>query len=165
MGEVRRCTGADLVTLREIGAEGLRHHEARFAAQERGWCDYLLAVDSDASFVGHVVVRNHSKYEPVLAHLGVVPEVNGLAAYPTGRGTGTALLDAAETVAVRRGASCIGLAVELSNHGARRLYERRGYAEWGHGEVIDDWEELANDGTVVARHRDVCAYLVLTFGQ
>ena len=141
--------------------EGLHHHEERFAAQTRGWCDYLLAFDDRGSVVGHVVVRNSSKYDSVIARLGLTPEINGLAAYPTGAGTGTALLDAAEDVAGARGLAHVGLAVERTNHGARRLYERRGYVEWAHGDVIDDWDEVANDGTVLAHHHEVCAYLVL----
>jgi hypothetical protein len=64
-------------------------------------------------------------------------------------------------VAGARGLAHVGLAVERTNHGARRLYERRGYVEWSHGEVVDDWDELANDGTVLAHHREICAYLVL----
>lgn len=159
--EVRRCTAADMDALRDADVNGLRHHEERFAAQQAGWCDFLLAVDDRARLVGHVVVRNHSKYEPVVARFGEVPEVNGLAAYPTGNGTGSALLDAAEGVARGRGATRIGLAVELTNLDARRLYERRGYEDWGHGEVIDDWDEIANDGTVLTRHHEICSYLVL----
>jgi GNAT superfamily N-acetyltransferase len=147
--------------LRDADVTGLRHHAERFAAQQAGWCDFLLAFDERTRLIGHVVVRKHSKYEPVLALLGEVPEINALASYPTGKGTGSALLDAAEGVARDRGATRIGLAVELTNVDARRLYERRGYEDWGHGEVIDDWDEIANDGTVVARHCETCAYLVL----
>ena len=55
----------------------------------------------------------------------------------------------------------LGLAVELSNVNARRLYERYGFIDWGRGEVVDDWEELADDGTVLVGHHDVCTYLVL----
>jgi GNAT superfamily N-acetyltransferase len=161
MLQVRRCTAEDIAVLQRIHAERLRHHEEQFAAQERGWCDYLLALDDRGRVVGHAVVRMYSKYERVIDSLGRFPEVNGLAAYPTGQGTGSALLAASVQVAERRGASIAGLAVELSNVNARRLYERHGFVEWDHGEVIDDWEELDEDGKVVVRHHDVCAYFVL----
>ncbi|MBI2709354.1 MAG: GNAT family N-acetyltransferase [Actinobacteria bacterium] len=138
----------------------MRHHEQRFAAQEAGWCDYLLAHNEAGAVVGHVVVRRRSKYPPVIDHLGEFPEIQALAAYPTGRGTGSALLDAAERTARYRGATIVGLAVEHTNS-ARQLYERRGYRAWDHGDVVDEWSELANDGTVTARHRDVCDYLLL----
>jgi ribosomal protein S18 acetylase RimI-like enzyme len=161
MVEVRRCTAADVAAMQAAEVPGRRRHAEKFAAQERGWCDYLLAFDGGAQPVGHVVVRNHSKYGPVIGRLGAFPEVNGLAAYPTGRGTGTTLLRAAEDVARARGAASIGLAVERSNHDARRLYEAHGYVEWPHGDVIDDWDEFADDGTCIAHHHDVCAYLIL----
>lgn len=163
--KVRRCTAADMEALRQEGAVGLRHHEHRFAAQQRGWCDFLLAFNEGTRLVGHAVVRSSSKYEPVIEQLGSIPEINGLAAYPTGTGTGTALLDAGEDVVKSRGASRVGIAVERTNQGARRLYERHAYVEWDHGDVIDDWDEVANDGTVLAHHHEVCAYLVLELSQ
>jgi GNAT superfamily N-acetyltransferase len=161
MLQVRRCTAEDIAMLRKVHAERLHHHEEQFAAQDLGWCDYLLALDDRGRIVGHTVVRMYSKYERVLDSLGRFPEVNGLAAYPTGQGTGSALLEASLDVAEQRGASIIGLAVDLSNVDARRLYERHGFVDWGHGEVVDDWEELADEGNVLVRHHDVCAYLAL----
>jgi ribosomal protein S18 acetylase RimI-like enzyme len=165
MLQVRRCTADDIAMLRKVHDERLRHHEEQFAAQDLGWCDYLLALDDRGHLVGHTVVRMYSKYERVIDSLGRFPEVNGLAAYPTGQGTGSALLDASVRVAAQRGASIIGLAVELSNVNARALYERHGFADWGHGEVVDDWEELADDGNVLVRHHDVCAYLILELAE
>jgi GNAT superfamily N-acetyltransferase len=157
---VRRATAEDLDALRSADAPGVRHHVERFAAQEAGWCDYLLAVDGGDVVVGHVVVRRHSKYPPVVNRLGEFPEVQALAAYPTGFSIGSLLLDAAEDIARRRGANLVGLGVERANI-ARQLYERRGYRDWGYGTVVDDWSEVANDGSVVAQHHDVCDYLVL----
>ncbi len=165
MLHVRRCTAEDIATLRRVNGERLRHHEEQFAAQGLGWCDYLLALDDRGHLVGHTVVRMYSKYEPVIDLLGRFPEVNGLAAYPTGKGTGSGLLDASVRVAEQRGSSLLGLAVELSNVNARRLYERHGFVDWGHGEVVDEWEERADDGTVLIAHHDVCTYLILHLAE
>ena len=41
--------------------------------------------------------------------------------------------------AKRREVPILGLAVEVRNYGARRHYERPGYALWEHGLVIDRW--------------------------
>ena len=51
------------------------------------------------------------------------------------------------------------LAVEVSNHGARRLYQRLGYRDWGQGIVIDHWEETDAAGAELKRNADPCHYL------
>ncbi|WP_328994873.1 GNAT family N-acetyltransferase [Kribbella sp. NBC_01245] len=81
-----------------------------------------------------------------------MPEVNALHAYVEGQGVGTALMVAAEGLARQWGYDVIGLAVEPGNARARRLYERLGYAE--KGEVIDEWTEQADDGTILESHAD-----------
>ena len=68
-----------------------------------------------------------SKYEKVRQRLGAFPEINALEARPPGQGTGTAIMACAEQTARALGAAMIGLAVDVSNHGARRLYQRLGY--------------------------------------
>jgi hypothetical protein len=62
------------------------------------------------------------------------------------------------------GAVMIGLAVEVSNHGARRLYQRLGYHDWGQGIVIDHWEETDAAGAVLKRNADPCHYLTKPIG-
>lgn len=84
--------------------------------------------------------------------------MNALEARPQGQGIGTATIGAAENEAARRGASVVGLAVEVDNDGARRLYERLGYVQWGHGLVIDRWTERDDRGEVVREHADECFY-------
>jgi ribosomal protein S18 acetylase RimI-like enzyme len=58
-----------------------------------------------------------------------------------GRGIGTALIGAAEATARQLGYERIALGVGLDNRRARRLYERLGYGEWGHGTVVGTWVE------------------------
>lgn len=96
--------------------------------------------------------------------LGTFPEINGLAADPPGRGVGRLLIAAAEETASSSGARLVGMAVAHTNTRARRLYERLGYEEWGHGQVIDDWDERDVDGAITVVHHDECAYLTKTVG-
>lgn len=126
--------------------------------QEAGQAMYLLAWRG-GELAGRCTVLTASKYEKVRQLLGAFPEMNALEARPPGQGTGTALIACAEQTASASGAAMIGLAVEVSNHGARRLYQRLGYQDWGHGIVIDHWEETDAAGRVLKRNADPCQYL------
>lgn len=68
--------------------------------------------------------------------------INGLAVDPAvqGRGTGTALVQAALDLARSRGARRVTLAVLAPNAAARRVYERCGFVEEGvlRGEYLLD---------------------------
>jgi GNAT superfamily N-acetyltransferase len=101
-----------------------------------------------------------SKYVEVNERYGSLAEVNALAAYDPGQGTGSVLLSAAEVAASAAGRQLLGLAVEPSNHGAIRLYERRGFVSWPGGFVIDRWTEPAHSGLAERSHADVCDYLI-----
>ena len=73
--------------------------------------------------------------------------VNVLAAYPQwrGRGLGTRLLAAAETLAIKAGKRAMSLIVSDTNPEARRLYERCGYGFVAERPMIkEDWD---NPGT------------------
>jgi hypothetical protein len=37
----------------------------------------------------------------------------------------------------------------VDNPGARRLYERLGYADWGNGTIVETWVERDRDGPPV----------------
>jgi RimJ/RimL family protein N-acetyltransferase len=86
--------------------------------------------------------------------------MKAMEARPQEQGTGTQIIVCAESIATARGATLIGLAVEITNQGARRLYERLGYRDWGHGRVIDQWDEMDPAGRVVKTNCDSCDYLV-----
>lgn len=94
---------------------------------------------------------------PLLELEGIVPGtwyVNVLAAYPEyrGQGLGTELLAIAETLA--KDAKCRGLSliVSDSNTGARRLYERHGYAEFATRPIIkEDWQHTGENWVLLSK--------------
>ncbi|MEW1959862.1 GNAT family N-acetyltransferase [Kineococcus sp. NPDC059986] len=153
------CTEEDLARL--LVGETSRHtahdHRERFALQAAGRCAYLLAWDGVLN-VGRATLLVASKYAPVRERFPGYAEVNALAAFPQGRGTGTALLRRAEELAAARGHDGIGLAVDPDDPGPRRLYERLGYRGWGGGPVVDEWVELLQDGGS-RDHADPSEYL------
>jgi GNAT superfamily N-acetyltransferase len=79
---------------------------------------------------------------PTLTHLEVLGPLQR-------RGIGTALIHAGEDTARRLGDQHLAIGVGLDNPGARRLYERLGYADWGHGPVEASWQEHAKAGPPV----------------
>ena len=106
--------------------------------QERGEATYLVAWKNNMP-CGRVTLLHRSKYALVREIMGDFPEMNALEAIPQGVGIGSRIIASAEQRATALGAHRIGLAVEHDNTGARRLYERLGYVDWNHGEVIDRW--------------------------
>jgi len=77
----------------------------------------------------------------------------------TRRGIGTALIRAAEDTARRLGHERMALGVGVDNRDARRLYERLGYVDWGHGSVVGTWVEYDDDGPPVTLS-EVCDVLI-----
>jgi GNAT superfamily N-acetyltransferase len=148
--EVRPGSAADLATL--VAVLGERHwFTDRLARQQRGG-GVLLVAWLYGRPVGDVYLDCDPAEEPeVRRHLPGVPRLNHLeVAGPfQGRGIGTALIRAAEDTARQLGHERIALGVGLENRGARRLYERLGYADWGHGTVVGTWVEHPDDGPPV----------------
>ena len=134
------------------------HHEERWAWQLRQGAVYLLAWRG-AKVVGRATLLLRSRYPEVRSLLPELAEINALEARPQGEGIGTALILAAEQEARQRSVPIASLAVDVTNDGARRLYERLGYAMWAHGLVIDRWTKRGNDGQVLGEQADECFYL------
>lgn len=91
-----------------------------------------------------------SMFVPLLELEALVPGtwyVNVLATYPElrGRGIGGELLDFAAKLAKQSSLSRLSLIVSNGNHGARRLYERKGYRKLDERPMIK--EGWRNDGT------------------
>ena len=154
----------DLLRTEDLAPLDLQHHEERWKTQQSGEALYLLAWQGDV-VVGRVTLLFRSKYAEVTRLLGEVLEMNALEARPQGQGIGTATIGAAENEAARHGASVIDLAVEVGNDGARRLYERLGYVQWGHGLVIGRWTERDDRGVVAREHADECFYFTKRLGR
>jgi len=109
--------------------------------------------------VGKATLPLQSRYPEVRSVFPELAEINALDAWPQGEGTGTALILAAEQEARQRSVPVAGLAVDITNDRAQRLYERLGYAMWAHGLVIDRWIQRASDGRDLGEQADECFYL------
>ncbi len=148
--QVRPGSDADLPALVAVLGQR-RWFSDRLARQRAGGGVLLLAWLEDRP-VGDVYlhlepatepeVRRHLPGVPLLIHLEVLGPLQR-------RGIGTALIHAGEGTARRLGHRRLAMGVGLENHGARRLYERLGYTDWGHGTVETSWEEHDHTGQPV----------------
>ena len=158
--EVRRACEADLGRL--VAAFGSRHFFGDCLARQRGGDGVLLVAWLDGLLVGDVFLALDPAGEPeVRRELPGVPrlvhlEVDGRVQR---RGIGTALIHAGEASARRLGHRRLALGVGLDNPGARRLYERLGYADWGRGTIVGTWQDHDHDGPPVT-HSEVLDMLV-----
>jgi GNAT superfamily N-acetyltransferase len=147
--EVRRAAAADLVAL--VAVLGQHFFTDRLARQRDGR-GVLLVAWADGRPVGDVFldhgpadqpeVRRHLPGVPMLDHLEVLERLQR-------RGIGTALVRAGEDTARRLGHRRLALGVGVDTPGARRLYERLGYADWGHGTIVGTWVERDRAGPPV----------------
>jgi GNAT superfamily N-acetyltransferase len=87
-------------------------------------------------------IRRHLPDVPILIHLEVLGPLQG-------RGIGTALIHAGEGTARHFGHQRLAMGVGLDNPGARRLYERLGYSDWGHGTTVTSWQEHDPSGAAL----------------
>ena len=141
--EIRPASAGDLEPLVAVfGAE--RRFFADCLARQAAGEGVLLVAWLDGWPVGDVFlhrdpadepqVRRHLPGVATLIHLEVLGPVQR-------RGIGTALIRTGEDTARRLGHDRIALGVGLDNPGARRLYERLGYTDWGHGHTVASWRE------------------------
>ena len=161
--EIRAGTAADLEAL--VAVLGQRDWFSDHLASQQGGGGVLLVAWVDGRPVGdgfldwrpaeEAELRRWLPGVPQLGHLEVLGPLQG-------RGIGTALIRAAEDIARRRGHDRLVLAVGVDNPDARRLYERLGYLDWGHGRIVGTWVERDRDPPVTVS--EVCHVLVRTIG-
>jgi GNAT superfamily N-acetyltransferase len=127
-----------VATFPEAGAAPANRHVERFARQLNGEITCLAAWE-DGLPVGYLFLRwPGSPDSTVHARSLACVELGDLsvAEHARGRGAGTLLLEAAETIARSRGHNLIGLEVTVDNpfnEAARALYHRQGYRDAGLG--------------------------------
>jgi GNAT superfamily N-acetyltransferase len=130
--EVRQASPADLAALVAVFGEERRFFTDSLARQRDGR-GMLLVARLDGRPVGDVFlergpadqpeVRRQLPGVPMLDHLEVLGQFQR-------RGIGTMLIGAGEETARQLGHRRLALGVAVDNPGARRLYERLGYADW-----------------------------------
>jgi GNAT superfamily N-acetyltransferase len=155
--EIRVAVDAELDRL--VAAFGERELLSdRLTRQGQGLGELLVAWDGDRP-VGRAYLWRELPYaERVAAELGYVPTLTNLEVPPDRRdgGIGRALVGAVESLAVDLGYQRLGLGVGVDNLGARRLYERLGYHDWGGGTVLLEWDAPGTG----ERNSLECAWLV-----
>jgi len=141
--EIRPASAGDLERLVAVFGSERRFFDDCLARQEAGG-GVLLVAWLEGWPAGDVFlhlgpadepgVRRHLPGVPLLVHLEVAGRLQR-------RGIGTALVRAGEDTARRVGHHRIALGVGLDNPGARRVYERLGCGDWGHGHTVTSWRE------------------------
>jgi GNAT superfamily N-acetyltransferase len=144
------CKRSDLPLLEEGFPTGKsKFHLQRYKMQESGDSTYLVAW-KDGRPVGRLNLKWVGADEKAIKDvLGMIPEINALGVVPDlqSQGIGTHLVKRAEQLASERGCHKIGMGVEKDNNRARKLYERLGYSDWGHGRYSPSFYRTNDDGT------------------
>ena len=157
--EIRPGSAADLEAL--VAVLGQRHYFTGHLAQQHG-DGVLLVAWLDGCPVGDGYLARTAAEEPELRrHLPGVPRLDHLEVVEPlwRRGIGTALIRSAEDTARQLGHERLALAVGVDNPCAQRLYERLGFADWGHGTIVGTWVEHDHDGPPVTQS-ETCNVLV-----
>jgi GNAT superfamily N-acetyltransferase len=121
-------------------------------AKQRAGGGVLLVAWLDGWPVGDVFLDRGPAEEPQIRRwLPGVPRLNHLEVLGPlqRRGIGTALLRVGEATARKLGHRRVALGVGVDNPGARRLYERLGYIDWGHGSIVGRYLDRDHEGPPV----------------
>jgi GNAT superfamily N-acetyltransferase len=149
--EIRRGSDADLDALVAVFRDERSFFGDCLVKQQAGG-GVLLVAWFDGWPVGDVFLDRGPAEEPEIRRwLPGVPRLNHLEVLGPlqRRGIGTALLRAGEATARRLGHRRVALGVGVDNPDARRLYQRLGYADWGHGSIVGTYQDRDRDGRPV----------------
>ena len=134
--DVRACSERELELLRELWPTPEDIAGAHYEEQQSKRATFLVGWEGDEPRGWALIQWRGCVGENARAAFPGCVEVNHLQVRPEhrGRGTGTAILAAAEQQALNRGAARIAVSVGAENTDAARLYRRLGYQPTG---VID----------------------------
>ncbi len=145
--DVRLATADDLPAL--VNAFGQEEYFAHRLDRQAAGAGDLFVAWRDGRPVGDVsLIREPVPETEIRERMPDIPQISHLevAVEYRRQGIASALLDAAERRAHRLGHGLVLLGVGAANLGARVLYDRRGYDDWGQGTVTFRWEEPGPDG-------------------
>ena len=147
----------------DVGRERARHGTGGFAHRNT----VVREVDGKvaACLIGYALAKQSEPIDadvpamliPLLELENDVPGtwyINVLAAYPEyrGAGYGSALLHVAETLAIETDCSGMSLITSDSNPGARRLYERHGFADRATRPIVkEEWRHSGNNWVLMLK--------------
>lgn len=162
--EIRPLAGGELLVLERGLPRYPGKHRERLDAQQRGECVYLIAWVG-AEPVGHLNLRLAGRTLSQRARRLGAAHIEDLAVAPARRrrGVGTRLMRRAEAEAVARGFRTLGLAVDVDNGPARRLYQQERYEESGLGRFAISYAYLDERGIERQAH-ETCTYLIKRLG-
>ncbi|SFJ33666.1 Acetyltransferase (GNAT) family protein [Paenibacillus sp. UNC496MF] len=128
-----------------------RPQHRRYEVQSNGEGVYLIAWHLEAPVGGFLVRWSGPQDEAVSARIDVTNSAfleGGLTIDEYRRkGVATAIIGEAERLAKEHGCTRIGLEVGSSdNPDAKRLYEKLGYVDWGHGDLTIRWGSMDAEG-------------------
>ena len=137
--QVRECSPDDLRQLRELWASPDDVAGAHYAEQLSGAATFLVGWRGREPHGWALLQRGGCVGANARARFPDCVEVNHLQVRRQfqGRGTGTAILQAAEQLVRARGGSSIAVSVDPSNTDAARLYRRLGYLPTGVTDVCE----------------------------
>lgn len=143
---IRGLQERDVRWLEWHGGPDLRSfYDWQWTQHQLGQRDVIVAI-FNSSPIGQVAIQWRDKPSHPL-----IPDIQSLRVHDAfrGLGIGSRLLEACEREAARRNYAQIGISVSVDNIGARRLYERHGYAAGGQA-YEDPWEYTNARGERVA---------------
>jgi GNAT superfamily N-acetyltransferase len=131
--EVRGCSAQELALLRTRWSTPDDIAGAHYQEQQAGTATFLVGWEAGEPVGWALVQWRGCVGGNAKAAFARCVEVNHLQVRPghRGRGTGTAILTAAEHLARERGVPQLGVSVALGNDGAARLYRRLDYQPTG----------------------------------
>ena len=144
----------------------LSKHSRGLNMQYEGKAIYLVAWHEDLP-IGHALLKwRGPDHDSISSRLSGCADIEDLFVHPEyrSRSAGSRLLGHAESMAMQREYSLIGLGVDVDNPRARSLYKRLGFEDTGFGEYYSRWQYDDRNGKK-AWAEEHCNYLVKRLGE